>query len=95
MTTSPLCTQASLESDLQSHIERHAGGVADLDALSRQLQAAQSSTAALGAEAAELRAEVGQMVIANLSNFSLTKVAVLHRRTGGRGSAIPQVSIHT
>ena len=50
--------QAALEADLQSHIERHAGGVADLDALARQLQAAQSSAAALGAEAAELRAEV-------------------------------------
>lgn len=50
--------QAALEADLQSHIERHAGGVADLDALARQLQAAQSSTAALGAEAAELRGEV-------------------------------------
>lgn len=50
--------QAALEADLQSHIERHAGGVADLDALARQLQAAQSTTAALGAEAAELRAEV-------------------------------------
>lgn len=44
--------------DLHSRIERHAGGVADLDALSRQLQAAQFENATIGAQTAELRAEV-------------------------------------
>lgn len=45
------------EGDLRAHMERHAGGVADLEEVTCQLQAAQSSAAAVSAEGAELRSE--------------------------------------
>lgn len=52
-------SKAALEADLGSHIERHASGVQDSDALSRQLAAAQAEAAAASGTAAELQVEVG------------------------------------
>lgn len=52
-------SKAALEADLGSHIERHASGVQDFDALSRQLAAAQAQAAAASSNAAELQVEVG------------------------------------
>ena len=48
----------AVESEMAVHVERHEGGAADMEALACQLQATQSATAAISAEAAELRSEV-------------------------------------
>lgn len=49
------------EKDLRAHLERSAGGDADVEAMFQQLQAAQSSAAAVSAESAELRHEVSML----------------------------------